>query len=321
MKINLVAYIDANYLPKFLICYNSLQKHFNNRFVMHLHCFDNITYNILKEYNLPNLELYSKQEFEIIEALAQKNNKKSYEYFWTYTPIVLEQIMGKVNENDLVVYLDTDMMFFNSPQVIFDEIEDKDVLIQPNNFSVKERWQFDPIGYYCTSFNVFRNNDNSRKIVKEWKEQCLNWCGADFKTGQFGDQKYMDYWRDQYEKVREVTVVGANVAPWNIHKFDVSTRDGNLYINNNPLVYYHFHAFKMNFDDLSYMIEGDRDNHYEIRQDAIDNIYAPYIERYKEELSKLKTNELFNKYIKVNPTGSVGWYENESELGKIKLLK
>ena len=313
MKINLVAYIDANYLPKFLICYYSLQRHFENQFAMHLHCFDNTTYNILKEYNLPNLILYSKDDFETPEAIAQRDNKKSYEYYWTYTPIVLSQIMDKVSDGELVVYMDTDMMFFDSPKCIFDELEDKDVLIQPNNFSVKERWQFDPIGYYCTAFNVFRNNENTRKIVKEWKDQCLKWCGADFTTGQFGDQKYMDYWRDQYKGVRETTVVGANVAPWNIHKYDVSIRDGQVFVNNNHLIYYHFHAFKMAFDDLSYMIEGDRDNHYEIGQDAIDNIYIPYIEENKKVLKKLKKNLLFAEYIKKNPTGSVGWYNDNED--------
>jgi len=308
MNINLVAYIDANYLPKFLVCYYSLQEHFKNRFMMHLHCFDDVTYRVLSEYNLPNVILYSKDKFEIAEAISQKQNKKSYEYYWTYTPIVLEQVMGRLPENDIVVYMDTDMMFFASPQFIFDELEDKDVLIQPNNFSVKERWQFEPIGYYCTSFNVFRNNANSRKIISEWKQQCLEWCGSNFETGQFGDQKYMDYWRDKYQNVRETSVVGANVAPWNIHKYDVSTRAGKVFVNNNPLIYYHFHSFKMNFDNYDYMIEGDRDNHYDIRQDAIDNIYRPYISENKRLILELKKNSDFLQYINKNPKGNVGWY-------------
>ncbi len=320
-KINLVSYIDANYLPKFLICYNSLQKEFGDKFIMHLHCFDNTTYKILSEYNLPNLKLYNKEEFEIKEAVSQKQNKKSYEYYWTYTPIVLDQIMKKTRDDDLVVYMDTDMMFFNSPQVIFDELEDKDVLIQPNNFSVRERWQFDPIGYYCTSFNVFRNNENTRRIVDEWKAQCLTWCGSDFRTGQFGDQKYMDYWRDEYAKIREVTVVGANIAPWNIHKYDISTRNGRVFVNNNPLIYYHFHAFKMSFDDLSYMIEGDRDNHYDIRDDAIENIYKPYISAYRSVLTDLKQNADFINYIGLNPKGNVGWYDESDKLGRVRKSK
>ena len=62
LKINLVAYIDTNYLPKFLICYKSLEKYFKNKFTMHLHCFDNVSYSILKEYNLQNVILYSKED-------------------------------------------------------------------------------------------------------------------------------------------------------------------------------------------------------------------------------------------------------------------
>ena len=65
----------------------------------------------------------------------------------------------------------------------------------------------------------------------------------------------------------------------------------------------------MNFDDYKYIIEGDRDNHYDIRQDAIDNIYKPYIEEYKKVLVKLKDEKEFLNYIKLNPKGNVGWYE------------
>ena len=178
MKVNLVAYIDANYLPKALVCYDSLREHYSGKFGMYMHCFDDITYNILKGYELPDMIVIHKSEFETPEILAQKKSKKSYEYFWTYTPVVLQDTMNKVPEGELVVYMDTDMMFFASPQCIFDELEDKDVLIQPNNFSVRERWQFDPIGYYCTAFNVFRNNENSRGIVEKWKQQCMVWCYA-----------------------------------------------------------------------------------------------------------------------------------------------
>lgn len=311
MKVNLVCYIDANYLPKLLICYNSLIKHFEDKFVLHVYCFDTVVYKILKRYNLKDMVLYEKDDFEVPEVIKQKETKKSYEYYWTYTPIVLKKTMENLKDGDIVVYMDTDMMFFSSPQVIFDELEDKDVLIQPNNFSVKERWQFEPIGYYCTAFNVFRINDNTRGIIDKWMNQCIKWCGADFKTGQFGDQKYMDYWRDEHTGVRETTVVGANVAPWNIHKYDVSTREDGVYLNNQKLVYYHFHAFKMNFDDYEYMIEGDRDNHYEIRQDAVDSIYGPYIIEYKKVLDKLKEEPEFIKYAGLNPKGTVGWYHEK----------
>lgn len=311
MKVNLVAYLDANYLHKALVCYDSLRKFYSGKFRMYIYCFDKITFDILRKFNLEDLIPIPKEEFEIPEILSQKSRKKSYEYFWTYTPTVLLQTMAKTPKDEIVVYMDTDMMFFDSPQCIFDELEDKDVLIQPNNFSVKERWQFEPIGYYCTSFNVFRNNDNSARIVKDWQKQCIEWCGATFGEGKFGDQKYMDFWLDKYEGVREVTTVGADVAPWNIQKYDVSNRNGKVFINNKPLIYYHFHSFKMSFSDYSYIIEGDRDNCYDIREDAIKYIYTPYIEAMRAKIMLLKKEPNFLEYVARNPEGNVGWYGNE----------
>ena len=89
MKINLVSYIDANYLPKFLVCYKSLKKYFDNKFVMHLYCFDNVVFNIMSKYSYDDVILYKKEDFELLEVINQKKNKKSYEYYWTYTPIVV----------------------------------------------------------------------------------------------------------------------------------------------------------------------------------------------------------------------------------------
>ena len=121
----------------------------------------------------------------------------------------------------------------------------------------------------------------------------------------------MDYWRDEHEKVREVTTVGANVAPWNIHKYDVSNRDGKVFLNDKPLIYYHFHSFKMSLDDYSYIIQGDRENFYDIREDAVLCIYGPYIQRMKDAIARLKQEEAFCEYVSRNPQGNVGWYGNE----------
>ena len=74
MKINLVSYIDANYLPKFLICYQSLKKFFDNKFVMHLYCFDNIVFNIMREYAYDDVILYKKEDFELPEVIKQKES-------------------------------------------------------------------------------------------------------------------------------------------------------------------------------------------------------------------------------------------------------
>ena len=309
--VNFLMYIDANYLYKALICYKSLTDTYKEHFNMYIYCFDDIVYDILQKINYNNVILIKKQDFETKELLQQKSKKKSYEYFWTYTPKLIGDTLKKVPENDIVIYVDADMMFFSSPKPIIDELENKDVLVQPNNFSVKERWQFEPVGYYCVAFNVFRNNANSRKIVSNWKKQCAEWCYANFEQGRFGDQKYLDDWRDKYKKVREVTVVGSNIAPWNIHKFDVSSKDNQVMLNNVPLVFYHFHAFKMNFLTFDYMIEGDRNNHYEIRKDAINNIYKPYIKEAKKWIKYLLKFKEFKKYAEKNREGNVGWYGNE----------
>ena len=81
MKVNLVAYLDANYLHKALVCYDSLRKFYSGKFRMYIYCFDKITFDILRKFNLEDLIPIPKEEFEIPEILSQKSRKKVMNIF------------------------------------------------------------------------------------------------------------------------------------------------------------------------------------------------------------------------------------------------
>ena len=254
---------DINYLPKCLVMYQSLSK-FHKDFVLHAFCFDDLTYDLVKRLNYQNFIPYKQSEFENKELLnAKADKKKLYEYYWACKPYLIKKVMEEQNA-EIATYIDCDFMFFNSPECIFDEMKNADVLIQPNNFSAEEMKQFIPVGYYCSCFESFRNNTNGRRVLEWWHNKCMEWCYADFKNGLFADQKYLDDWRVRFKKVREITTVGANIAPWNIQKYDLAHKGKSIYVNNQPLIYYHFHSFKMNLMNYDYEVTGDRENYYRI---------------------------------------------------------
>ena len=57
----------------------------------------------MREYAYDDVILYKKEDFELPEVIKQKETKKSYEYYWTYTPIVLLKTIEKLHEGDIVV--------------------------------------------------------------------------------------------------------------------------------------------------------------------------------------------------------------------------
>lgn len=294
---------DANYLPRAIVFYKSLAKVHNN-FVLYIFCFDEIAYKVLRKLKYKNTVPYHTSQFEDAELLKIKASKeKKYEYYWACNPSIGRKVLIE-QKVDFIALADCDMMFFQSPEVIFEEFNGADVIIQPNNFSYQYEKDFIPVGYYCTSFQCFRNNKNGKKILNWWRSQCIKWCSANFEKGKFGDQKYLDDWRIRFKKVREVENPGTNVAPWNIQKFDLSKIKGNVIINNKwPLVYYHFHSFRMNLSKGSYILTGDRENNYELPSRAVDLIYKLYIKRMKEAIKTLKNFKEYREYIISNPEG------------------
>lgn len=294
---------DANYLPRALVFYRSLVKT-GTKFVLHLFCHDDITYHIIKAFNYKNIAAYGTSDFETEDLIKAKGEKdRRYEYYWTCNPAFAKKMLSNSAISKFAL-ADCDMMFFQSPKVIFDELEGSDVIIQTNNFSFPFVKDFVPVGYYCTSFQCFRNCKNAKNIVETWYNQTLEWCSSKFVDGKFGEQKYLDDWKLRYKYVREVANPGTNVAPWNVQKYDLTKKGSEVVIHNKwPLIYYHFHSFRMSFRDYKYIITGDRDNNYPIGKEVLKLVYKPYIIEMKKAIKELKKYRVFRDYINFNPGG------------------
>jgi hypothetical protein len=301
---NFCTLFDSNYLPRAIVNYKSLEKHLQ-WFNLYVYCFDDLSYRIISELGKQNIVAIRFKDIET-EKMAQirKKREKPYEFYWTCVPFVIEKTMKKY-QPDVLTYFDADLMFFNDPKPILSISAETNVKIQPNNFSVKEISQYQPVGYYCSGWETFRNNEIGNKIVSDWKKQCQEWCFCTFEDDKFGDQKYLDNWRTKYEGVDEILHPGAGVAPWNIHKYNFSIKNNEIYLNEKwKLIYYHFHSFRMNFKNHRYVFTGDRNNNYEIPQNAKELIYKPYVQKMKSVLKDLKKDTGFTKYVKnINPEG------------------
>lgn len=310
---HIVTSTDANYLHKTIAFYLSLCKVHQN-FILHLFCFDDIAYKIFKELGYKNIVIYNPSDFETLELKKVKASKiKRYEYYWACNPFLTRKVLLE-QDTDFVSSCDCDLLFFKSPEEIFEELSDADVLIQPNNFSSQFSTDSAKVGYYCTSFQCFRKNNNSIKILNWWHKKTMKWCSSKFEEGKFGEQKYLDDWRTRFKRVREIVNIGTNVAPWNVQKLDISIQDGRFLINHKyPLIYYHFHSFRMNLTNYQYIITGDRHNNYPISSNVRKLIYEPYTQILKKVIQGLKKNPDYQKYVQINPEGIQIPFDHKNE--------
>ena len=235
MTRNFCTYFDKNYMLKGLALYHSLLRHCQN-FNLWILCFDDITYDILKKLSLKNVELIKLYDFEDEKLLAVKSGRKVFEYCWTCTPSLPLYILKQNPNLEMITYLDADLFFYDSPKSVYDEFGDNSIMIIPHNFSEDQKFREKTSGIYNVSMLIFRNDPNALECLNWWRERCLEWCFDYYEDGKFGDQLYLNDWPNKFKKVCVLENPGANVASWNVRKYNPSKW---------PIIFYHFHNIRI----------------------------------------------------------------------------
>ncbi|MEA2112493.1 MAG: glycosyl transferase [Patescibacteria group bacterium] len=275
--------------------YNSLKNSCNEDFSLWILCMDNITYNLLKKMDLPNIKLITLQEFETLELLKLKKERSLSEYSWTCASNFVWFLLQKHNQIKTIIYLDADIYFFNSPSILIEELRDKDVIITEHRYTKKYN-QTVTSGKYCVQFMVFKNNLNGLKILNWWRKKCLNWCPNSINNASFNDQKYLDDWPIRFKKIHELQHLGGGVAPWNVQQYIFFNKNsviiGKEKVSNKqfPLVFYHFHDFYLISRNKYYCCKN-----YALSKNIKKNIYEPYFKNLQNSILSTKIiNPKFN---------------------------
>jgi len=239
-------YFDANYLTRGLALYKSLCSHCGRPFILWVLCFDDETYATLSRLNLPGVRLIAQQEFEADdEALVRaKADRSRVEYYWTCTPSLPLYVLRHDPEVGLITYLDADLYFYSDPEPIYDELGDGSILIVEHRYASEYAYFAQRAGVYNLGWMSFRRDANGLECLAWWRERCLEWCYSRYEDGKFGDQLYLNDWPERFYGVVILKHKGAGLAPWNVSKYHLEIKKGHLYIDNEPLIFFHFHGFR-----------------------------------------------------------------------------
>ncbi len=248
--IYLCTLFDSNYLDKGLVLYDSLSQVCEN-FLLYIFAFDCITYDVLKDMNLECVEVIGLEQFETDELLQVKEKRTKGEYCWTCTPVVIKYVLEHYNV-DNCTYIDSDLFFYQSPQILLDEFyqSGKSVgLVQhrfPDTFHGREMEK--KVGKYCVQFNTFANDEKGKSLLDKWRLQCLAECSIE----GIGDQLYITDWGEKYEQVYEYKHLGGGVAPWNLANYRLKEIENILNIIHKneryELIFYHFQGIQYSDD-------------------------------------------------------------------------
>ncbi len=237
-------YFDSTYALRGLALFRSLQAH-AGEFTLWVLCCDDATSEIIQTLAVDNLQAIKLSEVEAFEPrLADvKPGRNRAEYLWTLSPIWPLFLLETRPEIELICYLDADLFFFADDAPIWEEFGNASVLIIEHRFGPRRQ-----SGLTNGRFNVglvgYRRNENGLACLNWYRERCLEWCFDRHEDGKYGDQKYLDEFPQRFAGVHVTRHIGANVAPWNIENYTLSSHDGTLYVNQTPLIFYHFQGLK-----------------------------------------------------------------------------
>lgn len=276
---------DSKYLPQLLALYESIRKHSSEPFTLWVlamdeECRQHIVW--LKD----RIDYFTSDQSYLMECspnrfAALRESRTYQEYCWTCASLFTQYVLEELNQPD-VTYLDADMFFFADPTVIFDRIGDRSIGITPHYFPDQYKY-LERNGKYCVSIVHFKNTEVGRKCLSHWAEQCREWCFYRNEGDRFGDQKYLDSWKDTYgDHVAEMWHDTA-LAPWNVTAYQPDwpyvtraiqfsiepARAG--FVHTKQAIAYHFHEFLERGDGTF------RLTNYPLRQEDIEFFYKPYI--------------------------------------------
>jgi hypothetical protein len=286
-----VTLFDSNYLTRGLTMYRSLSRH-ELDFHLWIICFDDLAYEILAKLNLEKVTLVSLTEFEDPKLLKIKPQRTCQEYCWTCTPSTLLYVLNTIPEVDRITYLDADLMFFSSPEDIFTEAGEASILLTEHRY-LPEHDQSNTCGIYNVQFMMFRRDKEGLRALNWWRDRCLEWCFARIEENKFGDQKYLDDWLERFDNICVVKNLGAGLAPWNAAQYKLSKNENKIWVEDNPLIFYHFHALKLHHLEIAYLCAS-----YPIEDKLKDWVYLPYLQELQQTYQEIrKTIPRFNNGV------------------------
>ena len=153
---------------------------------------------------------------------------------------------------DKVIFLDTDMLVFESLQYLEDELDQHSVLLTPHirtPFPLDNKRPFEremlKNGIYNAGFFAIKNDGVGQAFLKWWMQRMIDQCYVDLKEGMFVDQKWLNLAPLFFPQVKLLDHPGCNVAYWNLHERTVVKDQGKFWVNNKPLLFFHFSGYSM----------------------------------------------------------------------------
>ena len=276
MNLSLVTHFDINYAARAIAMISSAERNSSQEICWKVLALDLETFDLLKKLDAPNIQIFNVEQIgpELKMVQISRTHK---EFCWSAGAIFLDFVLKNNLTTPFVGYIDADCYFFGDISSCISELgNDKNIAAHAHNFSKKRQHWEKSVGKFNVGLVIGRKSTELAKCIQTWKDEVLESCTSDTSTGNFGDQKYLDSWPIRYKGFVELRSRGVGLAPWNIDHLKLSNSRSGMTVNNDDLIFYHFHGVHQVIDSkFCTMLEPARG--YTITRKVRQRLYLPYI--------------------------------------------
>jgi hypothetical protein len=235
---------DHRYLPRGLCMIESARRHGFAGEIWVL-CLSDECERRLEAMALPAVRTITLAQLEshIPRLMDARANRSTLEYYFTCMAALHTYLFETQPDIDGTMYVDSDILFFANPEIIFDSIGDAPAAVIPHNFTPRMRF-LERCGIFNAGWTAFRRTQQGLCCLKWWLDQSLDWCYDRVEDGRYANQAYLDRFPDIAPATRILRQKGFNCAPWNIGNYKMTERNGQLWVDDEPLIFFHFHGIK-----------------------------------------------------------------------------
>ena len=273
-------YFDHRYAEQGLAMISSLTR-FEKKAVVWVLALTEECEALLHKIALPSIQVVP------LPALLKKrpalekvqNQRGPVEFYFTANPVFVRFCLEKIPKNQLLTKVDSDLYFYQSPRPVFERAQGHSVIITPHRFpaALRDRERY---GKFNTGWVSLRNNRAGMACARDWEQQCLQWCHDRPEPKRYADQKYLDAWPKRHQGVRILKHPGANLANWNVGEADLVWDGAKVWVNGQPLLFYHFSGLHR----LADRVFDPQWHQYDLKPSSIliHRVYRPYLSALQE---------------------------------------
>ena len=241
-------YFDSGYLSRGLSLIDSIRANGDEAPIWVL-ALDDVAREYLDSAALPNVFTLTIAEIEAAfpELLPLKSSRSRMEYYFTTTPLVMRWVLNQYENpaETTVVYLDSDLYFFDDPKLVLDSVGVGSIGIIEHRYPRSQQKRLAKYGRFNVGWVGVRGDVNGLACLDWWGARTIEWCSDVPSDGRYADQGYLDSFPVLFDGVVVLDSPGFNLAPWNTARYHLAVDSGGqVLVAGSPLVFFHFHGLR-----------------------------------------------------------------------------